>query len=129
MLPVSRCQRGPLSSWPCQNLQQSLVHYPLQPKHVTISARQRRRPGRATNLVNTSALQPPGFHPEMTQAPRFSSAVLLGDLSDFIAPSQACVNPLFATDVNAAATAEVSEGERKGRAKISLDSDIFSGLP
>lgn len=53
---------------------------------------------------------------------------MLGDLNDFIVPAQACVNPLFAPDVNAA-PASLSEGERKGRARISLDSDVLSGIP
>ena len=64
----------------------------------------------------------------MSAPPRFSAAVLLGDLNDFIVPAQACVNPLFAPEVNAAASS-MTEGERKGRARISLDSDVLSGLP
>jgi len=37
---------------------------------------------------------------------RFAGAVLLGDLDDFVAPSQACVNPLFADGVNGASTVD-----------------------
>jgi hypothetical protein len=57
--------------------------------------------------------------------PRFSSSVLLGDLNDFIAPSQACVNPLFAPP----SPADEPDAVKRGRAKVSLDSDVFSGLP
>lgn len=59
-------------------------------------------------------------------AEKFAGAVVLGDLSDFIEPSQACVNPLFAADVNAAK--QEADAQKKGAAKISLDSGIFSGI-
>ena len=58
----------------------------------------------------------------------FAGAVVLGDLDDFIAPSQSCVNPIIATDV-ADASAKLDSGVQQGMAKISLDSGVFSGLP
>jgi hypothetical protein len=33
----------------------------------------------------------------------FAGAVMLGGLDDFVTPSQACVNPLFASSVNGVA--------------------------
>lgn len=59
---------------------------------------------------------------------RFAGAVVLGDLNDFVAPSQACVNPIIASDV-ANANDVLDAGIQQGLAKISLDSGIFSGLP
>ncbi len=53
---------------------------------------------------------------------------MLGDLNDYIVPAQSCVNPLFADQVNGAASS-LDEGTRKGMARISLSSDVFSGLP
>ena len=56
------------------------------------------------------------------------ASVLLGDLNDYIEPSQACVNPLF---VSVDAKKEVDQPptkSKKGVAKISLDSGIFSGI-
>eukprot|EP00501_MAST-03F_sp_TOSAG23-6_P002176 GSMAST32.ASY1.ANO1.2276.1 assembled CDS len=47
----------------------------------------------------------------------FGSSVVLGDLNDFIAPSQACVNPMFG-----------ALGSSKGASKISLTSGAFSGI-
>lgn len=55
-------------------------------------------------------------------ANKFASGVVLGDLSDFIEPSQACVNPLFASEVNREEPAE-------GAAKVAVDSSVFSGIP
>ena len=62
----------------------------------------------------------PGSGAATDSTMKFAGSVMLGDLNDFIAPAQACVNPLFAGD--SAATKD------KGAAKISLDSGIFSGL-
>lgn len=53
---------------------------------------------------------------------KFASGVVLGDLNDFIEPSQACVNPLFAADVN-------QKDERSGAAKVAVDSSVFAGIP
>lgn len=50
---------------------------------------------------------------------------MLGDLDDFITPSQQCINPIF---TDGKPTVEKSK-EEKGVAKISLDSSIFDGLP
>jgi iron only hydrogenase large subunit-like protein len=68
-------------------------------------------------------------------------SVILGDLNDFLAPSQACVNPLFADAVNkakpnaakgidraGAAEEQSADGTAKaGRAKVSLSlaSDLY----
>jgi iron only hydrogenase large subunit-like protein len=43
------------------------------------------------------------------------ASVLLGDLNDFIAPSQACVNPLFA---------EPARGQQGGAVRLSLSLDL-----
>ncbi len=49
----------------------------------------------------------------------FASKVMLGDLDDFIIPSQACTNPLFTE----------TGGNQTGAAKISLDvDDMFGGF-
>ena len=53
---------------------------------------------------------------------------MLGDLNDFIVPAQACVNPLFAEQVNTL-TDEESTRRKLGMARISLSSDVFSGIP
>lgn len=52
----------------------------------------------------------------------FAGAVMLGDLDDFIVPSQACVNPLFARPKDAAADAEKPGN---GQARIAIDSDLL----
>ncbi|CAK4212512.1 unnamed protein product [Aphanomyces euteiches] len=44
------------------------------------------------------------------------ASVFLGDLDDFITPSQACVNPLFLSK------------KSKELAQVNLDSDIYSGI-
>lgn len=66
----------------------------------------------------------------------FAGSVMLGDLNDFITPSQACVNPLFlddknkssnASDPNArfgSSTRNLDPNVRKGFAKVTLDSDM-----
>ena len=59
---------------------------------------------------------------------RFAGAVVLGDLNDFVAPSQACVNPIIASDI-ATANETLDAESMLGLAKISLESSIFSGLP
>ena len=46
---------------------------------------------------------------------------MLGDLDDFIVPSQACVNPLFAPPK----PSSFSAPEGKGAAKITIDSDLL----
>lgn len=51
----------------------------------------------------------------------FAGAVMLGDLDDFIAPSQACVNPLFAKP-GAAAASDTGHG---GPARIAIESDLL----
>lgn len=50
----------------------------------------------------------------------FAGAVMLGDLDDFIVPSQACVNPLFARPKDAAADAGAP-----GKGRIVIDSDLL----
>ena len=57
---------------------------------------------------------------------------MLGDLNDFIVPAQSCVNPLFADAVNGGAAGEDDPDaarRKKGLARVSLSSDVFSGLP
>jgi iron only hydrogenase large subunit-like protein len=44
--------------------------------------------------------------------------VFLGDLDDFIAPSQACINPLFLS----------AKGSKDKAINVSTDSDIYSGI-
>jgi hypothetical protein len=46
------------------------------------------------------------------------ASVFIGDLDDFLAPSQSCVNPLFKDDVN---SKKEDEALNKGKAKITLD--------
>lgn len=48
------------------------------------------------------------------------ASVLLGDLDDFIAPGQACINPLFtnAADAAPAAAAAESAGSKGGAAMV-----------
>ena len=79
----------------------------------------------------------------------FAGSVMLGDLNDFIAPSQSCVNPLFAVPSSSSSasssasstsasgsTATPGDGtvapddprDPRGVAKISLSSGIFSGI-
>jgi iron only hydrogenase large subunit-like protein len=64
----------------------------------------------------------------------FAGSVMLGDLDDFINPSQSCINPLFSDDVNKAAAAATtsSSGEQledtRGIAKISLENDFSAPL-
>ena len=65
---------------------------------------------------------------------QFAGKVILGDLDDFIAPSQSCVNPLFASPSapSGSAAGEGGDGDgvdKRGVAKISLNSSIFSGIP
>ena len=50
------------------------------------------------------------------------ASVMLGDLDDFIAPGQACINPLFTTpeDVKAAGAAAESENRDLGKASMQL---------
>lgn len=47
--------------------------------------------------------------------------MFLGDLDDYIQPSQACINPLFTTDASAAQSAENGAPRPVGVAKISLE--------
>lgn len=48
------------------------------------------------------------------------ASVFLGDLDDFIAPGQACINPLFTTadDAKAAAAPAAPEGRKGGAAMV-----------
>ena len=55
---------------------------------------------------------------------RFGSAVVLGDLDDFLAPTQACVNPLFVEGQKSAAAAAGPPEV----AQVTLHSGIFSGI-
>ena len=50
----------------------------------------------------------------------FAGSVMLGDLSDFIAPSQACVNPIL---TRAAAVVVADGGGSGGHLTLSLDYD------
>lgn len=65
---------------------------------------------------------------------KFAGSVVLGDLDDFVSPSQACVNPIFADDVKRAEELLDHEGdtemneEKKGYAKIQLTSGFDSGV-
>lgn len=52
------------------------------------------------------------------------ASVFIGDLDDFITPSQACVNPIFAGTAEAtpkAKGADAGDGDSKGRAKVTLE--------
>lgn len=57
---------------------------------------------------------------------RFGSAVVLGDLDDFLAPTQACVNPLFVEGQQSASVA--SDDATPDVAQVTLHSGIFSGI-
>jgi hypothetical protein len=54
----------------------------------------------------------------------FAGAVMLGDLDDFIAPSQACVNPLFFAPKKPEIAAP-GVLDAKATARVSLDSDLL----
>ena len=56
------------------------------------------------------------------------ASVLLGDLNDFIQPEQACTNPLFVSQDAPKEEDKLAPKSKKGVAKISLDSGIFSGI-
>ena len=58
------------------------------------------------------------------------ASVLLGDLNDFIQPSQACTNPLFVSDKGDGGEVSMAStpATTRGTAKVTLDSGIFSGL-
>lgn len=58
-----------------------------------------------------------------------AGTVMLGDLDDFINPSQSCVNPLFASTQAVGSTAPLAPGEARGIAKISIASDLGSFVP
>ena len=64
----------------------------------------------------------------LTSLPPSPQNVFLGDLNDFIEPSQACVNPLFKTPVTDADKAVADKSDKSGLAKIQLDSGIFDEL-
>ena len=64
----------------------------------------------------------------LTSLPPSPQNVFLGDLNDFIEPSQACVNPLFKTPVTDADKAVADKSDKSGLAKIQLDSSIFDEL-
>lgn len=56
------------------------------------------------------------------------ASVLLGDLDDFIAPGQACINPLFTTAADAApATTAAAESGSKGGAPMVLELEDDGG--
>jgi hypothetical protein len=69
-------------------------------------------------------------------AKMMAGSVMLGDLNDFIAPSQACVNPLFAGPAKKGSSGEggtasdppVDASVRRGVAKIQLDSDFGGAI-
>lgn len=49
------------------------------------------------------------------------ASVFLGDLNDFIAPGQACINPLFTTPTSTdAAAPEKTDDSKAGRAPVQL---------
>lgn len=48
------------------------------------------------------------------------ASVFLGDLDDFLVPSQSCTNPLFAGSASGEAKVGEEEGDG-GRAKVTLD--------
>jgi hypothetical protein len=54
--------------------------------------------------------------------PAVMASVFIGDLDDFITPSQACVNPIFAGTANQQPEQTAQEGDGdKGRAKVTLE--------
>lgn len=66
-----------------------------------------------------------------------AGSVMLGDLDDFIAPGQSCVNPIFNKTPSAAAAPDARSSARdgaldpRGTAKLSLVSDfddVFSSV-
>jgi hypothetical protein len=60
----------------------------------------------------------------------FAGSVILGDLDDFIAPSQSCVNPLFTESKGVAARSAPAPSQppadRRGAARLALDSDFLA---
>ncbi|KAF0689377.1 Aste57867_19169 [Aphanomyces stellatus] len=65
------------------------------------------------DLMFSNPLDPQGLR----DARDIEASVFLGDLDDFIAPSQACVNPLF-----------LASTKEKTPATVNMDSDIYSGI-
>ena len=65
-------------------------------------------------------------HTTVTTMSRFGSAVVLGDLDDFLAPTQACVNPLFVEGQQS--TSVASADATPDVAQVTLHSGIFSGI-
>lgn len=60
-----------------------------------------------------------------------AGTVMLGDLDDFIAPAQACVNPLFADAVNAKPVADAdgapsAPSPNRGLARVAIASDFLA---
>lgn len=81
-------------------------------------------------LVNNT--QHAGHHAAVYRAPprhRAMASVFLGDLDDFIAPGQACINPLFTTAVDAApaAAAAAEKSDSKGGAAMVLELEDDGG--
>jgi len=79
---------------------------------------------------------PPPKTREKAKMSGFASSVMLGDLNDFISPSQACVNPLFASDgtdakngSKAAGTAgEGDNSEALPKVGLRIDSDALESF-
>jgi hypothetical protein len=55
----------------------------------------------------------------------FAGNVMIGDLNDFIQPSQSCINPRFMSST-APATHAADQSEIAGRAKIEIASDFLA---
>lgn len=52
---------------------------------------------------------------------KFAGSVVLGDLSDFVAPAISCINPKFSSS-------DSQPSQSSGGAKLNIDSSIFSGF-
>eukprot|EP00514_Thraustochytrium_sp_LLF1b_P006133 CAMPEP_0184519922 /NCGR_PEP_ID=MMETSP0198_2-20121128/6888_1 /TAXON_ID=1112570 /ORGANISM="Thraustochytrium sp., Strain LLF1b" /LENGTH=568 /DNA_ID=CAMNT_0026910477 /DNA_START=115 /DNA_END=1821 /DNA_ORIENTATION=- len=59
----------------------------------------------------------------------FASSVMLGDLNDFISPSQACVNPIFAKGDDTSASPKAEDPSSVGLPKIGLALENDLGQP
>lgn len=70
----------------------------------------------------------PPLPPSSSKMSNFASSVMLGDLNDFISPSQACVNPIFAGDKSSSNEAQNSESVGLPKIGLQLENDFGSAM-
>lgn len=76
----------------------------------------------ARSPLDSAAFVTAPDYPQPAHTPKAMASVFLGDLDDFIAPGQACINPLFTTAVDAAPAAapapETAGSNKRGAAMV-----------